>query len=83
MGWLCELLLDSKAQLGLRGWGAAAWLFAGAVILPWSLHPCHVTLQLVPLTPGRSRRAHPRPWISVMAAVLRGCGVGTGQDGQK
>lgn len=78
--WLQQLLLERKAQLGLRGWGAAAWLFPGGVILLWSMHTCHVTLRLVP---DCSRRAHPRPWISVMAAVLWGCGVGTGQDGQK
>lgn len=43
MEWLHELLLESKAQLGLRGWGAATWLFAGGVILPWSpasMSPC-------------------------------------------
>lgn len=48
--WLHELLLELKAKLCLRGWGAAAWLFPGDVDLPWSIHPCHVTLQLVPLT---------------------------------
>lgn len=48
--WLHELLLELKAQLGLRGWGAATWPFPGGVILPWFVHPCHVTLQLVPLT---------------------------------
>lgn len=47
--WLHELLLELKAQLGLRGWGAATWPFPGGVILPWFVHPCHVTLQLVPL----------------------------------
>lgn len=40
---LHELLLELKAQLGLRGWGPAAWLFPGGVILPWSFHPCRVT----------------------------------------
>lgn len=50
MEWLRKLLLELKAQLSLRGWGAAAWLSPGGVILPWSVQPCHVTLQLVPLT---------------------------------
>lgn len=48
--WLGELLLELKAQLGWRGWEAATWLFPGGVILPWSIHPCHVTLQLVLFT---------------------------------
>lgn len=48
--WLHKLLLELKAQLGVRGWGAATRLFPGGVILPCSVHPCHVTLQLVPLS---------------------------------
>lgn len=62
--WLHELLLELKAQLGLRGWGAATWPFPGGVILPWSIHPCHVTLQLVPLT----------GLIAAAGEPIRGCG---------
>lgn len=79
MEWLHELLLEWKAQLGLRGWGSATWLFPGGVILPWSVQPCHVTLQLVPLTgltaAGKPIQGHGSPlWQQCSGVVGRELG---------
>lgn len=64
--WLHELLLELKAQLGLRGWGAASWLFPGSVTLPWSMQPAVSPCSWYRSQPG-CRRAHPRLHYSTSA----------------
>lgn len=40
MEWLHELLLESKAQLGLRGWGAAVCWWCDPALVPPAMSPC-------------------------------------------